>query len=370
MKVGLIVPGGVDRSGTKRVIPALLALIERVARVHELHVVALRQERRPSCYELLGARVHNIGARPRRARAVGALLAEHRRAPFHVLHALWAAPPGVIASWAGRLLRVPVLLHLLGGDLVGLADIGYGLLARRRGRWWLNAAVGGATRIAVPSAAMQTRARELGIAAERLPLGVALDRWPVREPRPRRPGEGARLLHVAHLNRVKDQRTLLLAARELSGAGVAFHLDVVGEDTLGGEVQGLAAALGLQAQVTFHGFLPHKALRPLVERATLLLVSSRHEADPVVVLEAAAAGVPAVGTAVGHLQDWAPEAAVAVPVGDAHALARETAALLSDEARRLRIAAAAQARAVAEDADWTAARVLEIYEALVAVPAA
>ncbi|HEY8468195.1 MAG TPA: hypothetical protein VIL18_01065, partial [Longimicrobiales bacterium] len=52
----------------------------------------------------------------------------------------------------------------------------------------------------------------------------------------------------------------------------------------------------------------------------------------------------------------------AVPVGDAAALAREAAALLADEERRLRIAAAAQARALAEDADWTARRMLAVYE--------
>ncbi|HEU4559853.1 MAG TPA: hypothetical protein VFS20_18520, partial [Longimicrobium sp.] len=63
MKVALVVPGGVDRSGTHRVIPVLLWLIERVARVHELHVFALRQEPRPATWELLGARVHNAGGR-------------------------------------------------------------------------------------------------------------------------------------------------------------------------------------------------------------------------------------------------------------------------------------------------------------------
>ena len=76
------------------------------------------------------------------------------------------------------------------------------------------------------------------------------------------------------------------------------------------------------------------------------------------------AGVPTVGTAVGHLCDWAPDAAVAVEIGDYKALAHETAALLDDEDRRLRLAAAAQQGATREDADWTAARVLAIYDEL------
>jgi hypothetical protein len=42
--------------------------------------------------------------------------------------------------------------------------------------------------------------------------------------------------------------------------------------------------------------------------------------------------------------------------------------LLADEERRLRIALEAQQRALAEDADWSAARVLAIYEQLAGLP--
>ncbi|HEX7120125.1 MAG TPA: glycosyltransferase family 4 protein [Longimicrobiales bacterium] len=362
MKIALVVPGGVDRSGTHRVIPCLLWLIERLARAHEVHVFALRQEPRPSRYPLLGAEVHNCGGRPRRLRAVAAMLAEHRRSPFDALHAVWGPGPGVVAAAVGRVVRRPVLTHLTGGDLASIPDIDFGARRRWQGRAWLRLAVAGAARVTVPSHAMQRSAAALGIAAERVPYGVALDRWPPRAPRSRRPDEPARLLHVASLNRVKDQGMLLRAARALRDAGTAFRLDIVGEDTLGGSVQRMATALGLDDVVTFHGFLPHARLRPMVEAADLVLVSSRHEADPIVLLEAAVAGVPTVGTAVGHLADWAPDAAVAVPIGDAAALARETAALLADEPRRMRIAAAAQARALAEDADWTARRINEILE--------
>jgi glycosyltransferase involved in cell wall biosynthesis len=165
---------------------------------------------------------------------------------------------------------------------------------------------------------------------------------------------------------VKDQDTLLRAAAVLARSGVPFALDILGFDTLDGEIQRLAVSLGVSDCVTFHGFVPHAQLRPFFESADLLLVSSRHEADPVVVLEAAMAGVPTVGTAVGHIRGWAPHAAVAVPIRDHEALARETAALLADEARRLRIAAAAQARAIEQDADWTAGEVTRIYAELLA----
>ncbi len=146
---------------------------------------------------------------------------------------------------------------------------------------------------------------------------------------------------------------------------VEFHLDVVGEDTLHGEMHGLAETLALRERVTFRGFLPHSELRPLLVQADLLVLSSLHEGGEVATLEAAVAGVPTVGTDVGHVAAWSPEAAVAVPVGDDEALAGAVTALLKNENRRLAIAHEAQRRSIANDADATASRVNEIYEELV-----
>lgn len=361
MKIALVVPGGVDRSGVRRVIPCLLWLIERLARDHELHVFALLQDPEPSRYPLLGATVHNIGARPRRLRTVAAILREHARAPFDVLHAVWGVHPGVVAAAASRIMGTPLVLHLTGGDLASIPEIGYGALRSRRGRSWLRFAAGRARHVTTPSQTMRDAARALGLEPEKLPLGVALDRWPPRAPRPRDPGAPGRLLFVGTLNRVKDPVTLIRAAVCLRAEGVAFELDIVGEDTLGGEIQRLARSASVGEGIRFHGFVPHPELRAYVERADVLVVTSLHEADPVVALEAAVAGVPTVGSAVGHIADWAPEAAVAVPVGNPEALARAVASLLTDDDQRLALATAAQARALAADADRTANRFEEIY---------
>lgn len=362
MRIAWILPGGVDPGGEYRVIPCLLWLLERVARHHDVHVVALYQDPCPSRYRLLGATVDNIGRPWTRLRTLPAIVAEHRRSPFDVFHAFWAAPAGVLAVAAGRVLRRPVVLHLGGGEVVSLPEIAYGGLRTARGRLWVRLALGGATRVTAASRPMLDRVTALGFQAERLPLGVDLERWPPREPSARAPDAPARLLHVGSLNAVKDHRTLMRSTVLLVQQGVRFHLDIVGEDTLRGAIQSLASELNVATYLTFHGFLPHAKLRPLVERADLLLVTSRHEAGPLVALEAAVAGVPTVGTAVGHLCEWAREAAVTVGVGDFVGLARETAALLGNESRRLRLARAAQARAVREDADWTARQVLRTYD--------
>src|SRR5208282_2384829 len=109
MRVALVVPGGVDRSGEYRVIPALIALLTRLSREHEVHVFALAQEPRPGEWRLAGAHIHNIGLPRTRTRAIAAVLAAHRTARFELIHAIWSGACGLVAVAAGALLRIPTL---------------------------------------------------------------------------------------------------------------------------------------------------------------------------------------------------------------------------------------------------------------------
>jgi glycosyltransferase involved in cell wall biosynthesis len=364
LKVALIVPGGVDRSGTERVIPCLLWFLERLSRQAEVHVFAFEQEAEPGTWELLGATVHNTGQRLTRWRTLREILAEHRRGRFDVVHAWWAAGPGSGAALFKKLIGVPVVLTLPGGDFVRLPKIDYGAQLTARGRMRVRFAVRSADRVLVPSEFTRIEAERHGVKSERVPLGVALDRWTLAKPRRRKPGSVFNLIHVANLNPVKDQSTLLRSMRDLADRGLDFELDIIGTDTLDGAIQQLSADLGLGERVHFRGFMPHDATRQFVERADLLVMSSWSETVPMVLSEAAIAGVPTVGTAVGQIADWAPGAAVAVPSGDWRALADAIIELSSNEERRMNLARQAQARALAEDADHTAERTLEIYREL------
>jgi glycosyltransferase involved in cell wall biosynthesis len=366
VRIALIVPGGVDRSGEVRVIPALLALIRRLGASHDLHVFTTHQEPRPGSWQLEGAQIHNLG-QPRTAwRALNAVWREHRKAPFQIVHSIWAGTCGALAVAAGALLRVPSLVHVAGGELVALDDIGYGGCTSWRGRLSQHAVIRHATRVTAASAPMCDLIATCGVSAQRVPLGVDLQRWPIRHPVRRRKAEVPRLLHVASLNRVKDQTTLLRAMRLLADRGWNFHLDLVGEDTMAGAMQRLASDLQITERVRFHGFLMQRELRPIVESAHVALISSRHEAGPLVLLEAAIAGVPTVGTAVGHIAEWSPDAASAVPCGDAAALADALSALLENDDLRIRLAAEALRRATLEDADHTARSFHSIYRQIAA----
>jgi glycosyltransferase involved in cell wall biosynthesis len=364
MKIGIVLPGGVDRGGEERVIPTFLALIERLARVHEVHVFVFHQEPRPAWWLLRGAHIHNIGEGWTRWRSVLAIRREHRVAPFDVLQALFSGSCGQVVAVASMLLGVPYAVHIAGGELVALDDIGYGGRRRLRSRLSESVVLRRAGLVTAASEPILASLRALGINGERIPLGVDVSRWPPAPSRAR--GEGPlRLIHVASLNAVKDQGTLLRALAMLAGRGVDFTMQMVGVDTLGGRVQALARELGIDNRVQFLGFRTQAALRRLLLDADLLVMSSRHEAGPLVLLEAAAVGVPAVGTAVGHFVEWDRTASLTAPPGDAEGLALAIAAVAFDEPLRMGLAAEAQRQALREDADATASAFLGRYETLV-----
>ncbi len=379
MRIALVVPGGVDRSGRERVIPALLWLIERLARRHEVVVLSLGQEREPASWPLLGARVVDLGvlvpsplpglAMLRRLRAAAAFFrAETARVPLDVVHAFWASPCGFIAAVSAPR-GVPLVVSLAGGELAAVPSIGYGVQLVARERVKVAFALRRAAAVTAASIPMIEAAARHGVAARLVPLGVPAEGFAQRV-RASGPGCGPgpgpgpapfRLVHVASLNQVKDQSTLLAALALARAEEPDIVLEVAGEDTLGGAVQREAARLGLGDAVRFHGLLPVEGVRALLARSDLLVVSSLHEAGPLAVVEAAACGVPTAGTAVGHVAEGNGTRSLAVPPGDARALARAIVALRRDPARLARLGAAALAWARENDADSTAARFCALY---------
>jgi glycosyltransferase involved in cell wall biosynthesis len=370
MKLALIVPGGVDRSGREKVIPVLLGLIERLARRHQVLVVALEQEREWSRYTLRGATVVNLGEVSGAGR-LGRWLARFRGllrtlrqegGHFDILHALWLRGPGSLAVAAGQWLGIPVVTSVGGGELMRLPEIGYG----GQTNWLAKLETAFVTRRAdAVTAPSHYSLQPLGARRrDALWLPWSVDTRLFDSPVERPPGPPWHLLNVASLNAVKDHATLLRAVRIVLDRCQGVQLDVIGEDTLGGAIERLSAELKLGEAVKFHGFKTQEEIAPFYRRAHLYVQSSRHESMGASVLEAAAAGVPTVGTAVGLVAELAPSAALAVPIGDAPTLAKGILSLLQDPQQRESLGHAAQAFARRHDADWTAAEFEKIYARL------
>jgi glycosyltransferase involved in cell wall biosynthesis len=368
VRLALVVPGGVDRSGEERVIPALLWLVARLALRHDVHVVALRQEPEPATWPLLGAIVHNLGLPSgglpgsgllRFAPRLASLLA--RLGPIDIVHAFWAGTPAALSALATLRSGTPLVVHVAGGEVAAIPEIGYGGWLHRRERMKARFAFSRAARVTAGSRFLGEKLAALGVCADVVPLGADASLF---SPGLEVDRDVTRLLHVASRNAVKDPPTLLTAFRQVVDAIPSARLDVVGEDVDGGAAARLADGLGLSSRVTFHGALSSARLAPMFRAACLLVQSSRWEAQGVAVLEAALAGTPTVGTAVGLVADLAPEAALATPPRNPVALADGILALLGDPDRRRALGRAARAFALAHDADATVAAFESIYRDL------
>jgi glycosyltransferase involved in cell wall biosynthesis len=331
MKIAIVVTGGLHPSGREQVVPAWLWLIQRLSAANEVHAFALRHLPEPAEYSLAGATVHDLG-RPEGRWAQWKALRRALTAtgPFDVIHGFWGDPAGVLAAVAGHRLGVRSVVTCDSGEFSSIPAVGYG-----------------AQHIV------------------RIPLGV--DLGSISSTAGHADGPPWRLLQVASLNRVKDQSTLLEAVA-MAQRSVSIKLDLVGEDTLGGKLQREATSHGLSGSVTFHGFQPHEAITRFYRAAHLYVQSSRHEGGGIAVLEAAIARVPIVGTRVGFVSDFEPHAAVAVPPGDAHALADAIVKTLRDPFGRRTISARARQFAEAHDANWSAQQMIALYESLPASP--
>lgn len=123
-----------------------------------------------------------------------------------------------------------------------------------------------------------------------------------------------------------------------------------------------AAQLGLDGRVSFPGFVPS---RDALAQLRVFAMPSVMENSPMALLEAMAAGVPAVASRVGGVPETAPDGtAQLVPPGDAAALAAAIARLLDDRALARAQAAAARAHVEANASpEAMAARTVAVYEA-------
>ena len=174
--------------------------------------------------------------------------------------------------------------------------------------------------------------------------------------RPRADSEETPLiLHVARLVEVKGTRYLLRAFATVARKYDRVRLLIIGDGPLRRQLHTLTASLGMRDRVEFLGAVPHVAVLSWMRKAAMLVLpgirtaTGREEGLGMVLLEAAATGVPIVGSRVGGIPECMLEdkTGFLVPERDADALARRMAELLEDPVRRHRMGAAG--RALVED---------------------
>jgi colanic acid/amylovoran biosynthesis glycosyltransferase len=300
---------------------------------------------------------------------------ERRLRPFApvLVHAHFG-PDGLLALPLASALGVPLVTTLHGYDVSltrtrllssgSLSWIRYAMLKRRL-------AERGALFLAV-SEALRSRALAAGFPPERTIVhynGIDLDRF---RPAAASPEPGL-ILHVGRLVEKKGTTLLIRALAEMRRDGTKARLVIVGDGPLRPRLAAQAQSLGVGEHVEFLGSQPPEDVARWMRRAWLLAAPSRTAADgdseglPTVLLEAAASGLPAIGSDHSGI----PEAIVdgrsgyVVPEGEVAPLALRIAELLGSVP--LRSAMAAEARKLAEtrfDRDRQSAQLEEHYDRL------
>jgi glycosyltransferase involved in cell wall biosynthesis len=201
-----------------------------------------------------------------------------------------------------------------------------------------------------------------------MPLGLDLDR--LAEPAPGLRDETRRelgvgedevlLVFVGRFAPIKRLDLLLDAFARARAAEPRLRLAIVGD---GGERPALerrAGELGIGGDVRLLGY--RRELHPFFAAADLAVLSSDNEGTPVSLIEAAAAGLPAVATNVGGVAEVViPETGTVVPAGDPDALATAIGKMAADPERRRAAGQAARTRALSK---YSAQRLIADVDAL------
>jgi glycosyltransferase involved in cell wall biosynthesis len=174
------------------------------------------------------------------------------------------------------------------------------------------------------------------------------------------------VVSVMRLARQKAPEVLLGAATVLSALLPDLHWLIIGGGELDKQVREMVDRLGLEDRVVLAG--PRRDVPRLLRACDIFALSSRWEPFGIVYLEAAAAGLPVVGTRV----DGAPEAVadgetgLLVEADSPTKLATAIARLATDPALARQMAEAGLRRAQQFGYDRFVGRIEQIYERLLA----
>jgi len=150
------------------------------------------------------------------------------------------------------------------------------------------------------------------------------------------------LVFVGELRVLKGVDVLIEAIAMLAHAGKKITATIVGQGADRTEFEALARARGLDQSIRFVGAKPARFSFAL---GRLLVVPSRAESLPYIVLEAAAAGVPMIATRVGGIEEiFDTDAAALIRAGDPGTLAQAIEDALSHPSTAAAAARRLQAR--------------------------
>ncbi len=252
-----------------------------------------------------------------------------------------------LADWTSALaglLALPQIHVLRGGALPEFARL-------RRG--WVRRVLRRAAIRVAPSGFLATALADLGLEIVIVPNVLDLDRYAFRDRRTPAP----HLLWMRSFEPAYHPELAIETLARVRTRHPAATLTMAGpEGALRPEVQRLAVERGVADAVAFPGMVSGAAKLDCFATHDVFLNTNRIDNTPVTVLEAAAAGLAIVATAVGGIPYLLADGRTALLVGggDADAMAAAVDRLLTESG--LAAGLIANARRVAEASAWPALR--------------
>lgn len=363
-KVAIIIPGGIGVGPQNQGIPILEALVERLSENNDITVFPLGKVNEgyiPKGFRLMAIQEnYNQPLLKRMYKTVRLLRKSHKTEKFDWLHGIWTFPSGFLAVLFGKIWGLQSLVSLQGGGLAKVKSIKYGgkfpFLSRIGIQWTLkNAKHISAETYFQRNLIANPKIRER---VKVIPYGVNMELFQFQTKTLKEP---IQFIHIANLNPVKDQKTLIRAFY-LINQHLNARLTIVGPDYMNGEIQRLTQRMGIQKEVHFTGFVGHERIPEYLNKAHVLLHTSLHEGMPLAAVEAMAAGVVVCGTKVGIIDDLSPVHCIGVPIEDYTQIAQEVVDLLNNNDHYYRLQQQARQWTEKHTIDWTCKEFEKIYK--------
>lgn len=257
----------------------------------------------------------------------------HRRRNYQLSYAFWGYPAGSLAVVLGKVLGLPAVVHLQGGDAVKIPSLKYGVFYNP-----VRAAICRYTyekcgALVALSEYQAQCLKENGVRRSPaiVPFGPDTTKFFFKPRRFDRPV--VRFLHVGNQTPIKGQRSMLetfaLLARK-----VPSRLVIIGGDYYDGKLKEWCHSLNIENRVEFLGPQPHDAMPAFYHNADILLHTPKFEGQGLVFAEAAACGTLIAGTAVGMLSDMGGNCGLIVSPDEWKNLADKILDILPERERR------------------------------------
>ncbi len=326
-KMAIWTPGGVGAGIQSQGFPSIVKIVDHLSTQYEIHVY---MHARPNLLSVSGFVLHSSPSWmiPSVLRWLYLVLLFTRsdiKKKHNAILSFWGYPSGTIAVVLGKLFHRPSAVFILGGEAANLPEINYGLLRKslvKKIVLWTCAKTD--LLLAISHYQLdQLKMAGLTRYPRVIPWGADKNLFFAIKKKRELP---LKIIHVANLNPVKDQRTLLLAFNSIRKK-IDARLRIVGVDVMNGKIQELVKQLGIEHLVEFTGGLPYHQIPEQFAWADLFILTSRSEGQNNSITEAMMCGLLAVSTSVGIMADLGNDRGIVVDIGDYQTLADEVVAI-------------------------------------------